>query len=165
MKSILLALALASLSACSKPNNVPVLEDQVHALAKYEDAKVAAFERRSAAITRDLGNRTVPADVQHAIDEAHNAVAGLRQADAQATSTAANLVKDGKADELQKLVYETQEKQEHLDAIAEDDLTAVEGWVARTDVATAAPPPAPTPAPAPPDDVPPPAATPTPAHH
>ncbi|HTR51833.1 MAG TPA: hypothetical protein VMJ10_14050 [Kofleriaceae bacterium] len=172
MKSNLLAIAVAvalgSLSACSKPNNVPLLEDQLHALAKQEDAKVAAFDRRGAAILRELAGRTLPGDVKHALDEAHDAVSGLRQWDAQLGPTTANLVKDGKGDELQKLVYETQEKQDKLDTIAEDDLTAVEGWIARSEVATAVPPP--PAAPVPPDDVPPPAPapavapTPTPAH-
>jgi len=153
MKAILFAIVLASLSACSKPNNVPVLEDQAHALVKCGDAKVAAFDRRTAAINRELGNRPLPPDGQRALHEATDSVSGLRQIDAQVGSTAANLAKDGHSDELQKLVHETGEKQEQLDTVAKDDLTAIEAWLSRASTPAAAePPPAPPPPPA--DDMP-----------
>jgi len=150
MKAILFAiatLALGSLSACSKPNDVPVLEDQAHAIVKCGDAKVAAFDKRTAAIIRELGGRPVPPDVTRAMSEAHDAVVALRQRDAEVTNTTANLVKDGRADELQKYVHETEELQEQKASIAEDDLTAIEGWIARSAHVAAEPPPPPAPAP------------------
>ena len=38
---------LAAAPACSKPNDLPAMQENAQAIAKYNDAKVAAFERRA----------------------------------------------------------------------------------------------------------------------
>src|SRR5271154_2471735 len=119
----LLLVALVAGPACSKANDVPALEEQAHAIAKCQDAKIAELDKRGTAILRALEGRAVPGDVQQALAQAHDQVASLREIDAQLDTTSKTLAKDGRADELQKLVHDDRKKQETLDMVAEEDLT------------------------------------------
>jgi hypothetical protein len=159
MKVHLLATVLAVLSACGKKNDVHVLHHEAITLAKYYAPKLDALDGRVQAIfTRGStipGNLPGIEDVGRRLQEARDTLVQLRgiigpgpdgksavekQADAAA--------KDSKVPELQKLVHDTHVAIDRGITIINDDLNAVEAWIANYDHKTlaiaAAPAPAPT---------------------
>jgi hypothetical protein len=165
MKLCILLLAVAAaVPACSKPNDRAPLDDEAHGLVKCQEAKVAAFQKRVTAFHRATTGRTLPADVDATLGEVGGQIETLQQIDRQLPITGANLVKDDRLRDYEKMIAEDREQAEKADKVAEDDLTDVESWADRSRTAQAAaatppatpPPPveeepvAPAPAPAPP---------------
>jgi hypothetical protein len=169
MKVYLLAV-VAALAACGKKNDVHVLHHEAVTLAKYYAPKLDALDGRVQAIFKRGSN--IPGNlpgieaVGRRLQEARDTIVQLRgilgpgpdqksavekQADAAA--------KDGKVTELQKLVHDTELTIDRGLTVINDDLNAVEEWIANYDRRTLAlaqapatpaeAPPPPTPAPAP----------------
>jgi hypothetical protein len=143
MKTYLIValVALAStLAACGKKNDVPILQHEVSALAKYYEPKLDVLDARIKTIM-DRG-QTIPADfpgvkeVGQRLQEARDTLVRLRgvvgpgpdqksavekQADAAA--------KDGKVLELRKLLHDTKELLNEGMTLIQTNLVAVETWI------------------------------------
>jgi len=139
----LLVLAVA-LAACGNKNDLPILQHEAATLAKFYKPRLDTLDARVLAIM-DRG-RTIPADfpgvkeVGMQLQEARDTIVQLKsivqpgpdqksavekQADAAA--------KASKLADLQKLLHDTEAMLERGMTIIQDDLLAVEGWIAQYD--------------------------------
>ncbi len=129
------ALLLTSLvlGACEKSNDITQLHEEAVAIAKWSGPQVDELMKRRDAIFQR--GRNVPGnlpdvpeivkligDAGDKINEMKGITGGIeKQADA--------LQKDGKIEELGKLIDDSHEKLDEDWTIANDDLTKVEGWL------------------------------------
>ncbi len=139
----LLVIAVA-LAACGNKNDLPILQHEAATLAKFYEPQLAKLDTRVLAIMER--GRTIPADfpgvkeVGMHLQEARDTIVQLKgivqpgpdqksalekQADAAA--------KAGKLVDLQKLLHDTEAMLERGMTIIQDDLLAVEGWIAQYD--------------------------------
>ncbi|HUJ63213.1 MAG TPA: hypothetical protein VLX92_32165 [Kofleriaceae bacterium] len=138
---LLVAAALA-LPACSKPNDVPLVQDDAHAIAAYYQPRVELLTHRLQAII-DAG-KTIPsslpdiADVGKALTEARDKIQAMQQGIETLPKQADTLAKSNRLDELAKLVDDAETQFTEDMRIANDDLSAAEGWIARARLALAA---------------------------
>jgi len=137
LRTLLLAGLLAA-PACSKSNdNVPVMQEDVAAIVKYNKPRLDTFQKRIDDIDQRVRGlpRTLPelADVERARSEARTKLDDLRNKEATLDKMAAGLAKDGKAVELAKLVEDTETMYEENATIIHDDLSSVEGWLSRAE--------------------------------
>jgi hypothetical protein len=148
---IFILAALVAAPACSKRNDVPVLQEDAVAIAKYYAPQNDAFQRRLDALLRQA--QGLPSVPPQPIAEVREKLSELVKRDSEVAHDADAIAKDEKlpeADKLAKLsqlVEETTKRNEEDGTVIHDDLTALEGWVARnaTPARPAAPPPPPTP--------------------
>jgi hypothetical protein len=143
----LLALA-PTLGACGKKNDVPILQHEASALAKYYQPKLEALDARIAAIMKR--GQTIPADfpgvkeIGLQLQEARDTVVKLRaivgapgQKSAVETQAEA-AAKDNKLPELRKLVHDTEKTLVDGVTLVQTDLDAVETWIQHYDNKTLA---------------------------
>jgi hypothetical protein len=136
------ALLLTSLvlGACEKSNDITQLHEEAVAIAKYYGPRVDDMMKRRDAIYQR--GRNVPGnlpdvpEIVKMISEAGEKLTemhGIASPDNGGKSAlekqAEQLQKDGKLDELRKLIDESQDKLDEDWTIANDDLTKVEGWL------------------------------------
>jgi hypothetical protein len=161
-------LASASASACAKKNDVQTLRHEAVAVAKYYQPKLDALNARVESIFKR--GATIPANlpgidaVGAKLTAARDNLIQLRGivvpgADGKsAVEKQAQAAADGrKAEDLEKLIHDTETTLEHGVVMVNDDLQSVEGWISLYDnkaLSMAAPaqpaagaPPAPAPAP------------------
>jgi hypothetical protein len=136
------ALLLTSLvlGACEKSNDVTQLHEEAVSVAKWYGPRVDDMMKRREVIFQK--GRSVPGnlpDVPQIVKMIGEAGEKLNEMKAIASAgtdgksamekQADQLQKDGKADELRKLIDENQDKLDEDWTIANDDLTHVEGWL------------------------------------
>lgn len=146
---VALVVSVATLGACGKKNDVPILQHEAATLAKYYQPRLDALDQRIQAIMKR--GQTIPADfpgvkeVGLQLQEARDHVVKLRgvvgpgpdqksaverQADAAA--------KDGKVADLQKLIHDTELTLTHGITVIHTNLDAVETWIHNYDNKTLA---------------------------
>jgi hypothetical protein len=144
MKAYLLVVALAAVSACGKHNDVAILQHEAVSLATYYQARLDLFEKRVTAIMqRDL---KIPGDfpgLKEAgglLREANDTLQQLKgivgkgaDGKSEAEKQADALAKQGKAEDLEKLVHDTEDAIARGITVINGDLDAVESWVAQYD--------------------------------
>jgi hypothetical protein len=150
------ALLLTSLvlGACEKSNDITQLHEEAVATAKYFGPRVDDMAKRKQAIFQR--GRNVPGNLPDVpeiinlineagakIDEMHGIAASNNGGKSALETQADQLAKDGKLDELRKLIDESAEKLDEDWTIANGDLTKVESWLWQYEQghANAAPPP------------------------
>jgi hypothetical protein len=137
-------LASATASACAKKNDVQTLRHEAVAVAKYYqpkldvlDARVQSIFKRGATIPANLpGIDAVGAKLTSARDnliQLRGIVVpgpdGKSAVEKQAQAAADNR----KADDLEKLIHDTETTLEHGVTMINDDLQSVEGWISLYD--------------------------------
>jgi hypothetical protein len=148
MKAYLLVVALAVAPACGKKNDVAVLEHEVVTLAKYHQLKLDSVDKRIQEIMKR--GQTIPADfpgvkeVGQQLQEARDTAAKLRgmvgasgQKGAVETQAEA-AAKEGRVDQLEKLVHDAETAIDDGMTIINADLGAVERWIFNYDNKTLA---------------------------
>ena len=128
------------LGACEKSNDITQLHEEAVSVAKYFGPRVDDLMKRRDSIFQ-MG-RNVPGnlpdvpDIVKLIGEAGdkiNEMHGIASAGPDGKSAlekqADGFLKDGKIDELSKLIDDSHEKLDEDWTIANDDLTKVEGWL------------------------------------
>lgn len=145
------ALLLVLLVACRSNNDAAILEHEAFDLAKYYWPKVEALEQRVQTVYKRA--QTIPdtapgmADVGKRWGEARDAVVQLKglvspgpdgkssvEKQAMAAAKNENIV------ELQKLVHDTESTMERGLTVINDQIGAVESWIADYERVAAAPP-------------------------
>ncbi len=149
MKAYLLVVALAVAPACGKKNDVPVLEHEAVTLAKYYQPKLDAIDARIQSIMKR--GQKIPADfpgvkeVGLQLQEARDTAAKLRgivgttggqksAVEIQAEAAA----KDGRLDQLQKLVHDTETVLDDGMTLIVANLEDIERWIFNYDNKTLA---------------------------
>jgi hypothetical protein len=155
LRTVFLAALLAA-PACSKANDLPVLQESAVAIVKYNRPKLDAFQQRFDAISRRLADHPPSSqDVAQVLAEVRKGLSELHEKDRTIEAEAASLAKDGKAEHLANLVDKTAKEYEDASIVMNDDLNALESWVSRAEAhrtsSASAPPPV---APASPDPAP-----------
>lgn len=168
MKAFLFVVLAAT--ACGKPNDAAILEYEAGTLVKYYQPKLERLDQRVQLIFKR--GTTIPAnlpgidEVGKRLGEARDAIIQLRSIIGASTSEkspvekqAAALAKENKVEDLEKLVHDTETTLDRGMTVINDNLDAVESWIAQYDRATAqAKAPAAEPPPPPAANPPPPAA-------
>ncbi len=155
MKAYLLVIALAVTAACDKKNDVAVLEHEASALVTYYQPKLDAIDKRIDAIMArgaernpdktpkirgDLpGIRELTAQIQEARDTAvklRGIIGPVAQKPGEKSdeksplkAQAEKLAKEGRADQLAKLVHDTELTIDHGMTIIHTNLDAAELWI------------------------------------
>ncbi|HSD91132.1 MAG TPA: hypothetical protein VLB44_26600 [Kofleriaceae bacterium] len=142
MKRLILLAAI--LAACSKSNDVQTLHREAANVADYYQPKLDALDKR----VQDIFKRgtTIPAnlpgieEVGKRLTEARDTIVQLRGIVAKGPDGKSAVVKqadlaakDRKIDDLHKLVEDTEATLERGTRVVEDDLWAVESWIALYD--------------------------------
>jgi hypothetical protein len=158
---------LAVAASCGKPNEAALLEQEAVSLAKYYQPKLDSLDQRVQAIFKR--GTTIPAnlpgidEVGKRLSEARDGIIQLRgiigpgpDGKSAVEKQAQTAAKDHKIEDLEKLVHDTEVALDHGVTVVNDDLDAVEGWIAQYDRTAAVTPAeqkptpqAPTPAPTP----------------
>jgi hypothetical protein len=125
---------LLAVPACSKANDLPVLQEEATAIVKYNRPKLDAFQRRLDAVTQKAGDNLPNAQgVADLTVEVRKNLGELRETERSVEATAASLAKEGKAQELANLVDKTEKAFEENSIVINDDLNALEGLVSRAE--------------------------------
>ena len=155
MKAILFVAALALAAACGKHNDAAILQEEANTLAKHYQAKpdrpsqlelldqrVQAIFKRGSTIP---GNLPGIEDVGKRLQEARDTIVKLNgivgkgpDGKSALEKQAEAAAKAGKVDDLQKLVHDSEEELERGLTVINDDLDAVEAWIANYDRKTLA---------------------------
>ena len=166
MKATLLFLCLA-LSACGKKNEVPALQHEATALAKYYEPELTRHQQRLDKIMergrKIPGNLPGIDNVTKRVQEANDKILALKGIVSKGSDNRSALekmaeeaAKEKKVADLRKLVHDTSHALAEGMTVINDNLTTVEDWIAQYDrQALAMPPqsaqpPAPEPAQPPP---------------
>lgn len=144
MKALHLLLVLALMPACGKSNDVQHLKEEAVVLAKAYDTKLKAVDRRVQIIFKR--GTTIPAnlpgieEVGKRLTEARDTIIQLRgivgegpDKKSALEKQAEAVAKDRKVDDLRKLVHDTETTMENGLRVINDDLDAVESWIAQYD--------------------------------
>jgi hypothetical protein len=147
------------LGACEKSNDITQLHEEAVSAAKYYGPRVDELAKRKDAIFQ-MG-RNVPGnlpdvpEIVKLITDASDKIAEMKgivgsgpDGKSAMEKQADGFLKDGKIDELGKMIDESHEKLDDDWTIANDDLTKVEGWLWSFQQGHAAPPPPAPPVPA-----------------
>lgn len=141
MKRLLL---IGLLAACGKSNDVSTLHQEAVQTAAYYQPKLDAVDKRVQSIFKR--GTTIPAnlpgieEVGRRLTEARDTIIQLRGIIAKgpdgksAVEKQADLAaKDGKVNDLQKLIEDTDETVQRGLTVVNDDLNSVESWIALYD--------------------------------
>jgi hypothetical protein len=146
------------LGACEKSNNVTQLHDETVATAKYYAPRVDALQKRQKEIAER--GRGVPGstpdvpELVRFITDASDKINEMKGITGALERQADDLARTNKADELEKLMDESEEKLDTDYTIANDDLSHLEAWLWRFEQSKGQlppPPPPPTELPTPSD--------------
>lgn len=144
MKALHLLVVLALMPACGKSNEAQHLQDEADVLAKAYKKKLEGVDRRVQLIFKR--GTTIPAnlpgieEVGKRLTEARDTIIQLNQivtpgADNKSAveKQAEAAAKAGKVDDLRKLVHDTETTMDNGLRVVNDDLNAVESWIALYD--------------------------------
>lgn len=142
LKALLLAPLVVG--ACDKSNNVAQLHAQANAVTKtYTPIAEELDKRRQSIFQRGKnvpGNLPDVPEIVRLIGEAGDKINEMKGITSAIDKQADDAAKANKADELQKIIDESQEKLESDETIANEDLTRVEGWLWQYEQGRSAPP-------------------------
>jgi hypothetical protein len=144
MTKHVLVLAVAVLASCGKPNDVSTLREEAVDVAKFYDPQLDGIDKRVQQIFKR--GTTIPAnlpgieEVGRRLTEARDTIVQLRGIvhpgpdGKSAVEKQADLAaKDHKVEDLEKLVQDTEATLDRGIRVANDDLSAVESWIALYD--------------------------------
>jgi hypothetical protein len=145
-----LLFVLAVLSACTKQNDAQTLEHEAVAVVKFYTPRLDALDKR----VNDIFRRgtTIPAnlpgiaDVGKRLTEARDTIVQLRgiigpgrDQKSPVEKQAEAAAKENRIADLEKLIHETETTLDHGITVINDDLDAVESWIAQYDRVAALP--------------------------
>ncbi len=144
MKVLHLFVVLALLPACGKPNDIKQLEEEAVVVANSYPGRLDAVDRRVQSIFKR--GTTIPAnlpgieEVGKRLTEARDTIIQLRgivmpgpDGKSAVEKQVAAAVKGRNADELRKLIHDTETTMDNGLRVINDDLDSVESWIALYD--------------------------------